>query len=327
MTRFPVTVADGQAQRRPQRRCEPGVGTRIHRSVVDIDAQRPDEPPVRRCSPAWSRSWSCSPVRRLEEPRLAKPCPVGSSRSSCPGCGVWWGAFVSPDRGADDVSAAPLLKLEHQVGRRLAIVHRYHDMSPGPRGLFPDATERAIGTDRLLFIGWASRVYGGVDYTWRDIADGEIDATRDRPGGAPGRGVRSTALHRLRPRAGDPSQRRLGGRLRRRLPPHPDRFNALGAKNAVWVWTVTGFKAPLGPVRRLVSRATTPSTGSPGTRTTSGSVTRAGDLVAVETIKPFYDWLVDHHPTQAVHAGRVRHGGRPERSRAAAHWYGELVPR
>ena len=108
--------------------------------------QPPDEPPVRRCSPAWSRACSCSPPAASSKSTTSrKPCRVGSSRSSCPGCGVWWGAFVSPDQDADDISAAPLLKLEHQIGRRLAIVHRYHDMSTGPRGVFPDATERAIG--------------------------------------------------------------------------------------------------------------------------------------------------------------------------------------
>ena len=256
-------------------------------------------------------------------PRQAVSCRITSKLVS--GCGVWWGAFVSPDQGAEDVSEAPLIKLEHQIGRRLAIVHRYHDMSSGPRGVFPDATERAIGTDRLLFIAWASRVYGGVDYTWRDIANGSIDASVIDPAArrvaAYGRQLFIDFDHEPETHPNDGSEADFVAAYRHIR----DRFNALGAKNAVWVWTVTGFKDHWDRYAAFY----------PGDDAVDwvawdpydfGKCHEGGDLSPSQAIKPFYDWLVDHHPNKPFMLAEYGTVVDPSDPAQAAHWYNELIP-
>jgi len=240
------------------------------------------------------------------------------------GCGVWWGAFVAPNEG-DDVDATALLKLERQVGRRLAIVHRYHDMSVGKRGAFPDPTERLLGADRLLFIAWASRVYGGADYRWRDIANGTLDANVIDPAArrvaAYGRPLFFDFDHEPENQPTDGSASDFVAAYRH----IHDRFEALGATNAVWVWTVTGFKDHWDRYRSLY----------PGDDVVDwvawdpydfGSCHQAGQQSVKDTIDPFYDWLVDHHPGKPfmlAEYGTVADTADPA---PAVRWYTDLIP-
>lgn len=252
----------------------------------------------------------------------AVSCRVSANLVS--GCGVWWGAFVSPT-DVEDTSAAPVLALEHQVGRRLAIVHRYHDMSPDKRGVFPDATERTLGSDRLLFIAWASRIYGGVNYRWRDIADGTLDATVIDPAArrvaAYGQRVFMDFDHEPEAQPQDGTNADYVAAYRH----IHDRFKALGATNAIWVWTVTGFKDHWDQYRSLY----------PGDDVVDwvgwdpydfGECHQAGQQSPEQTIDPFYDWLVDHHPGKPfmlAEYGTVADANRPE---DAERWYSQLVP-
>ncbi len=241
------------------------------------------------------------------------------------GCGVWWGAFVSPDTGADDTSATALLRLEQQVGRRLAIAHRYHDMSTGKRGVFPDAAERALGTDRLLYIGWASRVYGGTDYTWRQIADGTIDATVIDPAA---RRVASYGRQFFIDFDHEPEAHPRNGSEADFVAAYrhiQNRFKALGAHNAVWVWTVTGFKDHWNQYDAWY----------PGDDVVDwvawdpydfGECHQSDRKTFDETIDPFYDWLVDHHPRKPFMLAEYGTVVGPNDAARAVRWYGELVP-
>ncbi len=264
---------------------------------------------------ACSSSKSAAPARPVS-------CRVTPKLVS--GCGVWWGAFVAPNAG-DDVSADALLKLERQVGRRLAIVHRYHDMSVGKRGVFPDPTERLLGVDRLLFIAWASREYGGRDYRWRDIADGTLDATVIDPAArrvtAYGRPLFLDFDHEPENQPTDGSSADFVAAYRH----IHDRFKALGATNAVWVWTVTGFKDHWDRYRTLY----------PGDDVVDwvawdpydfGTCHQSDQHSVEDTIDPFYDWLVDHHPDKPfmlAEYGTVADAADPK---PAVRWYTDLVP-
>ncbi|MDQ6697090.1 MAG: hypothetical protein M3Z46_06490 [Actinomycetota bacterium] len=254
-------------------------------------------------------------------PRKPVSCAVTPELVS--GCGVWWGAYVAPNTG-DDADATAVRKLEHQVDRRLAIVHRYHDMSSGRRGLFPDPTERALGTDRLLFIAWASRVYGGVNYRWRDIANGSLDASVIDPAArrvaAYGRQLFIDFDHEPENQPHDGTSADFVAAYRH----IHDRFQALGATNAIWVWTVTGFKDHWDQYGALY----------PGDDVVGwvawdpydfGACHQSGEQSVKDTIAPFYDWLVDHHANKPFMLAEYGTVADPADPAPAVRWYREMI--
>jgi hypothetical protein len=83
--------------------------------------------------------------------------------------GAWWGSY--PGQRPGDVEAR-----EAVYGRRVDILHRYHDWDD----TWPTAEERAYASQgRFLFEGWESRVFGGGTVCWADIAAGGHDAAVD----------------------------------------------------------------------------------------------------------------------------------------------------
>ena len=114
--------------------------------------------------------------------------------------GAWWGSY--PGQAPGEVEAR-----EAVYGRRVDILHRYHDWDDR----WPTPEERAYAAGgRILFEGWENRVFGGTSSCWADIAAGAFDAAIDAP------------ARRSRPSCKDPSRpsqpRRRPGRRPRRRP-------------------------------------------------------------------------------------------------------------
>src|SRR5262245_20843856 len=89
-------------------------------------------------------------------PQAAGSCAV--SATLVPRCGAWWGMYVpaSPDGAGLGGAVA---RQEQRLGRRLSIVERYHDMSTGQNGTFPNPAERDLGRSHLLLFSWAPVVW------------------------------------------------------------------------------------------------------------------------------------------------------------------------
>jgi hypothetical protein len=102
---------------------------------------------------------------------LAGRAPAGPAVSDrlVPREGAWWGSY--PGQAPGDVEAR-----EAVYGRRVDVLHRYHDWDDG----WPTAEEQAYASQgRFLFEGWESRVFGGTTICWADIAAGGHDAVID----------------------------------------------------------------------------------------------------------------------------------------------------
>jgi hypothetical protein len=96
------------------------------------------------------------------------PAPAVSDRL-VPREGAWWGSY--PGQAPGDVEAR-----EAVYGRRVDILHRYHDWDDA----WPTAEEQADAAGgRFLFEGWENRVFGGATTCWADIAAGGQDAAID----------------------------------------------------------------------------------------------------------------------------------------------------
>lgn len=171
---------------------------------------------------ARSTPGSCAPTAKLVPP-----------------CGAWWGMHVPPDgdrRLVPDVTA-----MEQKIGRRLDITISYHDMSNSDAGRFLRDDESDLGDDRILFLGWESRIWDeDVDIAWRDIAAGHYDraiadqAARVRKYGKPV--LVGFDGEKDRDESGQTPAEYIAAYKR-----IVDGFRQAGAANALWVWGVTGY--------------------------------------------------------------------------------------
>ena len=87
-----------------------------------------------------------------------------------PSAGAYLGAFAAPRRGEDPKDA--VLRLESQIGRKLAIDHQYYrwdESIPTPQEYWDAAR------GRLPFMSWNARTADGSTVEWGDIADGAQD--------------------------------------------------------------------------------------------------------------------------------------------------------
>jgi hypothetical protein len=108
----------------------------------------------------------------LAVPALAVVLRVGAPPVSdrlVPRRGAWWGSY--PGQQAGDVEAR-----EARYGRRVDLLHRYHDWDDA----WPTSREQAYAAQgRYLFEGWENRVFGGGTVCWADITGGGHDAAID----------------------------------------------------------------------------------------------------------------------------------------------------
>lgn len=245
---------------------------------------------------------AASPVERSRTesapaPSPAPDCVVGAKL--VPTCGALWGAYTKlgvPPLGGDWVRS--YTALEAQVGRPFDVVKRYHDFSGrGGNGAFPDGAEQQLGADgRILFFAWVSENYStGASASWPDISRGLHDASVVDPVAerlkAYGKPVFLDFDHEMdgRARVDNGSLAEYAEAFRHIRA----RFDAVGASNVVFVWTVTGN---LNNTERIEAAY-------PGDAAVDWiaydpynfASCRSEPFEDFETVvAPFYDWLLDH---------------------------------
>lgn len=250
--------------------------------------------------------------------------PGRVSRELVPSCGAWWGVYTAPLAGDGGDDHAALQRLERRAGRRMGLVHRFHDMSTSRAGTLVDAADVASGKGRLLFLAWASRTYDGTEYTWRQVADGELDATVIDPSArrvaAYGRPIFLDFDHEPESHHTDGTDADFVAAYRH----IHDRFEALRATNVVWVWTVTGFEPHWGRYDALY----------PGDDVVDWVAWDAYNFYDCkhlpwktfgQAVAPFYRWLSDHHankPFMLGEYGTVADGRDPG---TKVRWYDDVV--
>jgi len=244
-----------------------------------------------------------------------------------PPCGVWWGAYVPAGRSGE---AAAVRGLESRIGRRLDVVYSYHDMSTSDDGQLITSDERALGADRILFVDWSSAVWSPApgepaQLKWSDIAAGRYDARIIDPQierlKAYGRPVLFTFDQEADTLVGQAGTAAEYVAAYRHL---YQRFQALGATDAIWVWTVTGY---LGGRNASVMRQLYPGSAyvrwlayDPYNYYTCKSVPTWSTFA--QTVRPGYDWMRAHisasKPIMLAEYGTAADPADPAAQRA---WY------
>jgi hypothetical protein len=223
---------------------------------------------------------------------FAAQCTV--SAELVPSCGAWWGMYLPTET---DTQLPHAVSAEQRfLGRRLDIIERYHDMSLGSDGIFPDPAERQLARNHLLLFSWAPNSWSaGIWYPWRKVAAGMLDRSVIEP---EARRLRAFPHRVFLTFAAEPD-----GVVAKEGTPAQfvaawrhihDVFARLGVRNVIWVWTTEGYL----PHARLI-KALYPGNayvnwigydpynyytchGSPWTS-------------FAQTVEPFYRWLMANH--------------------------------
>jgi hypothetical protein len=158
------------------------------------------------------------------------PVPTGSA---------YFGTHFSaslPDR------RARLESLEHELGRPFAVDHVYYQWDD----VFPTAYDRwTLRSGRIPFLNWTTRRSTGPPVKFADIISGDLDEVIDeraREVAAFDRPVFLAFAHEPGPLIGDSietsgSEEEYVEAWRHVV----SRFDAAGADNVSWVWTLTAF--------------------------------------------------------------------------------------
>ncbi len=245
-----------------------------------------------------------------------------------PTCGAWWGMYLPTSTGGNGLVAAVAAQ-ERRLGLPLDLIERYHDMSHGPNGIFPDPGEARLARHHLLLYSWGPVVWAAhTEYRWPLIASGALD-----------RSVIIPEAKRLRafphkvfltfsaepdgavPSEGTPAQFVAAWR-------HVyDVFARLGVHNVVWVWTTTGY----------VPHASTIAALYPGNAYVNWIAYDPYNFFNchhspwhsfAQTVSPFYQWLTAHHlgPGKPVMLAEFGSAANPADPGQEAAWYRGIVP-
>jgi len=252
-------------------------------------------------------------------------CPV--SGLLVPRCGAWWGMYVPAAPGGGGLVGA-VDRQEGNLGRPLGIVERYHDMSTGPDGTFPDRAEQVLGRNHLLLFSWAPVVWStGAEYRFSAVASGALDRSVIIPEARRLRAFPHTVFLTF------------GAEADARIPDNGsaaefaaawrhihDVFARLGVRNVVWVWTTTGFLA----------RASTIAAAYPGSAYVDWIGYDPYNFFTchhdpwrsfAQTVGPFYRWIEAHQfggkPIMLAEYGTAADPAQPARQ---ASWYRGIVP-
>jgi hypothetical protein len=211
-----------------------------------------------------------------------------------PSCGAWWGMYVPVADDRDLVGAVS--SEERFLSRPFGVLERYHDMSTGPDGIFPDPAEQQLANNHLLLFSWAPNVWSaGTWYPWRMVASGALDHSVIEPEArrlrAFGHNVFLTFAAEpdaAMPREGSPAQFVAAWRHVHHV------FARLGVRNVVWVWTTEGYLPHARTIAALY----------PGNAyvdwigydpynyfTCHGAPWNS----FTDTVRPFYKWLISHN--------------------------------
>jgi len=227
--------------------------------------------------------------------RENRPCRV--NRLLVPRCGALWGVYNPIDsfpRATDWTRT--ITTMEQRVGRRFDIVKRYHDFSnDGSSGAFPDSHQRALARKgRIPFLAWVSTDFStGADYRWAHIARGRFDASVIDPvarrlkryGGKVFLDLDHEMDGLSRAADGTPAEYVRAYRHIHR------RFERIGARNVIFVWTTTGYLGNESKIRASY----------PGDAYVDWIAYDPYNFAAChdsgwesfsQSVDPFYDWLM-----------------------------------
>jgi hypothetical protein len=152
-----------------------------------------------------------------------------------PTCGAWWGAAVATAGNslAEAVSAA-----QARTGRRLDIVHTYHDWTDK----FPTANETALAhSGHILLINWQPTDTKNRPIPWSSIADGhQDDVIRTEASRLAALAVPVMLSFSHEPEADLGKQGSAAQFVAAYRHVH-DLVVAAGAHNVVWIWDLEGI--------------------------------------------------------------------------------------
>jgi hypothetical protein len=165
--------------------------------------------------------------------------PDGGAAVPVPAEGAYFGTHFSaslPDR------RQRLEALEDQLGRGFAVDHTYYQWDD----VFPTDYDRwTLRSGRIPFLNWTTRSSDGPPVKFSDIISGDLDAVIDaraREVADLGRPVFVAFAHEPGPLIGDsPSTSGTEEEYVEAWRHVVSRFDAEGADNVSWVWTLTAF--------------------------------------------------------------------------------------
>jgi Glycosyl hydrolase family 26 len=258
--------------------------------------------------------------------KTGQPCTV--SPILAPACGAWWGMYLPTDTGGEGLDAAVAAQ-ERSLGRGLDIIERYHDMSHGPNGVFPNPAETRLARQHLLLFSWAPATWSDhTVYRWETIASGQLDRSVIVPQAQRLRAFGHTVFLSFSaepdgavPGNGTPTQFIAAWRHIH------DVFARQGVRNVVWVWITTGY----------VPHADTIAALYPGDRYVDWIGYDPYNFFNChhspwqsfgQTVQPFYQWLTGRHlgAGKPVMLAEFGSAGNPENPEMEAEWYRGVVP-
>jgi hypothetical protein len=245
-----------------------------------------------------------------------------------PTCGAWWGMYLPTDPGGANLGPAVAAE-ERTLGRPLAIIERYHDMSLGSNGIFPNAAEARLARDHLLFFSWAPGNWSThTAYPWALVASGALDRSVIVPEAdrlrAFGQRVFLTFAAEpdgATPREGAPAQFVAAWRHVHQV------FARAGVRDVVWVWTTTGYVPHGATIAALY----------PGDAYVDWigydpynffNCHHSSWQTFSQTVDPFYQWLLGQRfgrdkPLMLAEFGSAAQPGDPGQEGA---WFRSIVP-
>jgi hypothetical protein len=283
------------------------------------------------CATTSGAGHPAADARRSTDPAVtpsASPRPCTVTAILAPTCGAWWGMFLPTSTGGNGLAAAVAAQ-QRSLGRPIDLIERYHDMSHGPNGIFPNPAEARLAGHHLLLYSWGPVVWAShTEYRWPMIASGALDQSVIIP-----EAKRLRAFHHkvfltfsaepdgAVPSEGTPAQFVAAWRHVYGV------FASLGVHNVVWVWTTTGY----------VPHASTIAALYPGNAYVNWIAYDPYNFFNchhtpwrsfAQTVDPFYQWLTAHHlgagkPVMLAEFGSAANPANPGQEAA---WYRGIVP-
>ncbi|MER7073565.1 hypothetical protein [Terrabacter sp. NPDC000476] len=259
-------------------------------------------------------------------PTASARCAV--SAQLVPACGVLLGV-TPPDPTASSLAAA-----DAAAARPYDFVYRFHDLDAA----IPDEVDRSVvDAGRLLHVAIGTRQHqkNGRTYTWREVADGVVDAQLTAQAkGIAGLKVPVWVTFDHEPDNGTKQPRGSGADYVEAWRHVHEVFAAAGTTNAVWVWVVTGASESLDRVEQfwpgndVVDWVSWESYNPAGCRAGRLDPSRWKSFEAALLV--FHDWLTKNgarvgidlsKPQMISESGSVKDPSNPDR-RAA--WYRDI---
>ncbi len=263
-----------------------------------------------------------------QQPAAQQPTKCAVSDKLVPACGVLLG--VTPE----DQSASALAASDAAAARPYDFVYRFHDLD----AVIPDAVDSSVvASGRLLHLSLDVRAHqaGGRTHTWREVADGVVDAKLTAQAkGIAGMKVPVWLTFDHEPDNATKKSRGTGAEFVAAWKHVHELFTTSGATNAVWVWVVTGAKESLPRVEEfwpgndVVDWVSWESYNPAGCR--MGRLDPSRWVSFEGSLLVFHQWLAEHgarvgidlaKPQMISESGSVKDPSNPARR---ATWYHDI---